>query len=160
SSAFSTAAKNATITITSVNDAPLAQAGLTAGKMHLPSVPVGTSSPAGVRVGDLVSAGIIDADGDPLGIAVSGLTGAAKGQWQSPTDGTNWQNICAVSASAALLLAHNDFIRFVPKAGFVGSAEIRFRAWDETKGVALSRVALTSTQLTGSLSATEYAAPV
>lgn len=160
SSAFSTATKNATITVTSVNDAPLLLAGLTAGKMHLPSVPVGTSSPAGVRVGDLVSAGFIDAEGDPLGVAVFGLTGGANGQWQFSTDGTNWQNVGTVSTSAALLLAHNDFIRFVPKAGFVGSAEIRFRAWDETKGTALSRVSLSSTQLTGSLSAKEFAAPV
>jgi hypothetical protein len=64
-----------------------------------------------------------------------------------------------VSASSALLLAHDQFIRFVPNAGFVGSAEIKFRAWDQTKGVALSQVALSSSQLTGSLSVADFLAP-
>jgi hypothetical protein len=63
-----------------------------------------------MKVEDLVSAGIIDPDGDSLGIAVSGLTGTANGQWQFSTDGTTWQNIGAVSATSALLLANSDFI--------------------------------------------------
>ena len=67
SSAFSSASRTATVNVTSVNDAPTARSGYAKGKIHLPSVAVGTTSPAGVKVEDLVSAGVLDADGDALG---------------------------------------------------------------------------------------------
>ena len=64
-----------------------------------------------------------------------------------------------VSATSALLLANSDFIRFAPNPTFIGSADIKFRAWDQTKGVAHTRLPLTSTLLTGSLSLADFLAP-
>jgi hypothetical protein len=64
----------------------------------------------------------IDVDGNPLGIAVSGLTRTTMGQWQYSVNGTTWLSIGTVSATSAFLLASSDYIRFVPNAGFIGSA--------------------------------------
>ena len=131
SSAFSAASRTATVNVTSVNDAPTARSGYAKGKIHLPSVAVGTISPAGVRVEDLVAAGVIDADGDALGIAVAGLTGLTKGQWQyslmERTGSASGRSHDIRSTPCEL-----DFVRFVPNAGFNGSAELKFRAWDQT----------------------------
>src|SRR4029078_10666711 len=88
SSAFSTATRTFTVDVTPVNDAPAARSDYAKGKIHLPSGAVGATSPAGVKVGDLAAAGVVDVDGDGLGIAVSGLTRTTKGQWQYSLNGT------------------------------------------------------------------------
>ena len=160
SSAFSAATRTATVDVASINDAPTARNGYAKGMIHLPSVAVGATSPAGVKVSDLAAAGVVDVDGDELGIAVSGLTGTTKGQWQYSLTGTNWLNIGTVSATSALLLASGDYLRFVPNSGFNGSAQLTFRAWDQTKGVAHTLKPLTSSALTGSLSTTDFIALV
>ena len=51
----------------------------------------------------------------PVGVAISGLTGASSGAWQYSIDaGSTWRSLTATN-SAALLLSANDEIRFVPK---------------------------------------------
>src|SRR5262249_2503468 len=112
------------------------------------------------KVSDLIGAWVIDVDGNSVGIAVSGLTNTTHGTWQYSQDGVSWQAIGTVSTMSALLLANTDFIRFVPNAGFNGSADISVRAWDQTKGTARSRVALSSPTLGDSLGLSSLAASV
>ncbi len=74
-----------------------------------------------------------------LGIAVVG-TVTSNGIWQYSTNGgSSWTAIPTVNPASALLLAQqtggsNHLIRFVPNSGYVGSASITIRAWDETQG--------------------------
>src|SRR5207253_2765471 len=51
--------------------------------------------------------------------------------------GTSWLDLAGASTSAARLLNNGagNRIRFVPAAGFSGSAGFTFRAWDGTSGV-------------------------
>ncbi|MBG1267437.1 beta strand repeat-containing protein [Nostoc sp. WHI] len=89
--------------------------------------------------GTLVSAIIATgAGGDPItdvdtgaveGIAVIGVNNT-NGKWQYSTDGgNNWIDF-GVSATSATLLKDTEKVRFVPNAGYNGTAEITFRAWD------------------------------
>ncbi|MEG4494677.1 DUF4347 domain-containing protein, partial [Microcoleus sp. D3_18_C4] len=71
------------------------------------------------------------------GIAITALN-TANGTWQYTTNGTNWNNAPAVSATNALLLASdaNTKLRFVPNTGYNGTVAnaITFAAWDRIVG--------------------------
>lgn len=95
--------------------------------------------------GTLVSAILATgAGGDPItdadtgaveGIAIIDVNNT-NGQWQYSTDGgNNWIDF-AVSATSATLLRDTEKIRFLPNAGYNGTAEINFRAWDASDGKA------------------------
>ena len=69
---------------------------------------------------------ITDADAGALkGIAVTAVTGT--GTWQY-FNGAIWVAIAPVSTSSALLLDSSTLVRFVPNAGFVGTANLTYRA--------------------------------
>jgi hypothetical protein len=92
-----------------------------------------------------------DADGIPVGVAVTGLTGTSLGSWQySTSGGTAWINFPAVSTSAALLLSASDLIRFVPSKSFTGSVTVQAYAWDGSTGTPGSAVNLSKTGIGGS----------
>ena len=75
----------------------------------------------------------------PLGIAVTGVDNT-NGSWQYSLDGgTTWLSFVADSDTSARLLQGStngaptpERIRFVPNAGFTGTATFTFRAWDLT----------------------------
>ncbi|MFN6485085.1 MULTISPECIES: beta strand repeat-containing protein [unclassified Nostoc] len=77
---------------------------------------------------------ILDADtGAVEGIAVIGVDNT-HGIWQYSTNGgNNWINF-AVSTTSATLLRDTEKVRFIPNAGYNGTAEITFRAWDASDG--------------------------
>ncbi|ACC79090.1 beta strand repeat-containing protein [Nostoc punctiforme] len=77
---------------------------------------------------------ITDVDtGAVEGIAVIGVDNT-HGIWQYSTNGgNNWINF-AVSAISATLLRDTEKVRFIPNAGYNGTAEITFRAWDASDG--------------------------
>lgn len=102
----------------------------------LSPVATGNSNPTGTTVGSLVNGVVTDANsGDSIGIAITGVTGSTGGSWQYSSDnGGSWNDIGAPSTSAARLLGPSDLIRFVPNAGFVGSASVNYKAWDGTSG--------------------------
>ncbi|MGF1938683.1 MAG: beta strand repeat-containing protein [Nostoc sp. ChiQUE02] len=77
---------------------------------------------------------ITDADtGAVEGIAVIGVDNT-NGKWQYSTDGgNNWIDF-AVSATSATLLRDTEKVRFLPNAGYNGTAKITFRAWDASDG--------------------------
>lgn len=144
SSPFSVEQVQATLTVMPVNDPPGPAPGYAPGLLRL------AAGMGGSRVADLLTGWVTDVDGDPVGMAVTGL-GAAGGTWWYSADGQDWRALTGVSASSALLLRPTDYLRFVPRSGFNGSAELRFRAWDGTRGVAGSRGRLPS----GAVSPTE-----
>ena len=77
---------------------------------------------------------LTDADGEGLGVAITGLSG--NGVWEYSTDGVVWQTAGAVGAKSALLLAATGRLRFTPAPGFNGTASVTFRGWDGTAGTA------------------------
>jgi hypothetical protein len=156
SSAFSTNAVTATENVKPVNDAPVTAPGYGTGKVHLPPVTPGDTSPASVTVANLVAGWVIDLDGDSLGIAVTGLT-TQGGHWEVDT-GSGFTKLEGVSNSSAMLLKATDLIRFVPDVGFTGSAQLSFRAWDQTKGTAGSKPSIAS--LGNSVGGSDLLAPV
>lgn len=97
----------------------------------------------GTLVSDIIArmapnGGISDANpGASQGIAINGLLNTDKGSWQFTTNGgTSWISIGTTGNSNARLLAAdaNTRVRFVPIAGFAGTASFAFVAWDRTTG--------------------------
>jgi hypothetical protein len=95
--------------------------------------------------GQLVSSVLSGLGGNPIsdtvgareGIAITAAD-TANGTWQySLNGGTNWLSLPAVSNTAALTLAADAStkIRFVPNLNYFGSAQITFKAWDQSQGV-------------------------
>ena len=128
---FSSASDDASIVVSTVNDAPV----LTAGDTTL--TPLTEDSTA--NTGHLVSAlrgTVTDVDSGALqGIAIT-ATDAGNGTWQYSTDGgTTWNAIAGpVSATHALLLADADRIRFLPDGHNATTASFTYRAWDRSTG--------------------------
>ncbi len=146
-SAFSATEATAKLTVSAVHRAPTwtgSGAALT---------PVLTN--AGNPPGDTVAAVFgrffnVDVSGATPGIAVTSLSGSKNGKWQYSLDGgTTWVAMGNVSARAALLLSGTDRIRFVPNAGFAGTATLQVYAWDGTSGSAGGLEALTGHGKTG-----------
>src|SRR5262249_31045608 len=121
-----------------VNNAPVLDA---PGKFQLPAIALNDFTNQGSQGFELLaSAGpgaITDVDPNALGgMAVVGADDS-HGAWQwSDDNGDTWQNFDNPSVTNATLLA-DDFgvrVRFVPVAGFLGTATLQFRAWDQTSG--------------------------
>jgi len=99
----------------------------------------------GTLVSALIAGQVTDANANPrMGIAITALN-EADGIWQFSTNGgTSWAAVGPVSNVSALLLTNdaNTRLRFVPNAGFVGTVTpgVSFRAWDQTSGVAGTKV--------------------
>jgi hypothetical protein len=125
---FSTATATGTVTVAAANDAPVLD---TTPAPALPDLPVNPTTNAGVTVESLLGGAATDVDGATLGIALVGAAG--KGTWQFSTDGTNWTTV-KPSTSKAVLLDATALVRFVPAAGFVGTATLSYRAWEVTAG--------------------------
>ncbi len=127
----------ATFVIHGANDAPVIST--VVGPLTLTSVDEGSTNPAGNTVQSiLTSAGgtlITDVDSGAVpGIAVTAVD-TANGTWQYSLDGTTWSSLTGVSDTNATLLDTASRVRFVPTAGFSGTAgAITFRAWDQTTG--------------------------
>jgi uncharacterized repeat protein (TIGR01451 family) len=134
STAFSTNSVDVTLTVTSTNNAPLLD---NTGAMVLTSIlQDNTNSPGDAVVVIVASAGgdrITDPDPSALeGLAITGVDDS-NGTWQySVNAGASWLPFGAVSDAAATLLDQDGLIRFVPGPAFAGSAEITFRAWDQS----------------------------
>lgn len=97
---------------------------------------------------------ITDADGDPEGIAIIGFTDS-NGSWQVSIDGGGtWvalQDVPVVNPNNAIVIDEDARIRFVPDPGFTGdSGGLRFRAWDQSDGIASGTVFVDTTPPGGS----------
>ncbi len=142
--AFSSVADTATITVTAQPDAPVLNA---AYSPVLTTIDEDTTSPAGNTVASIVVNGSItdpDVTPAPEAIAITAVDNA-NGDWQYQLSGTStWTTFTATTAASRLLSA-NDKVRFVPNANFNGSANFTFRAWDQTTGTAGQTANTTST---------------
>ncbi|MDC8448276.1 MAG: DUF4347 domain-containing protein [Nitrospira sp.] len=135
-----------TVTVSGVNDAPvLADTALSLTVAEDAGVPSGA-------VGSAVSAftgGITDVDsGAAKGIAITG-SNQTNGTWYYTTNGgSTWTAVGTVSNTSALLLADNGSTRlyFTPKANYngVSSAALTVRAWDQSSGMAGTKVSTAS----------------
>ena len=161
-------AQNVAITVTDVVEAPSNTAPvLDAAKSPAltPEAKTDTAVPTGV-IGTLVSQ-LIDRSGalsnfsdtqagDPVGIALTGVdtTTVAGGSWYYTTDGGTWNVVGSVSATSALLLKAdaNTRLYFVNNGTYTGTmaTAVTFRAWDQSTGVAGTKV---STSTNGGTSA-------
>ena len=100
--------------------------------MQLPPMARNNFNSAGVLVSSMVNGSVMDGDrGTTPGIAIVG-TDNRNGEWEYSTDGVRWFNLGKLSPASALVLAPDSRIRFLPKLDYVGSATIRFRAWDRS----------------------------
>jgi len=127
------ASGSTTVSVTAVNDAPVVSGGPASLGSTLQNV---TST--GVLVSNIIG-GVSYSDPDGVvtsGIAVTAVTGS--GTWEYSTDNTTWTAFPAVSDAAALLLDSASYVRFVPAAGWTGSATLTFQGWDQTSGTASS----------------------
>jgi VCBS repeat-containing protein len=127
--AFSTVTDTVAISVTAVNDAPVAS-----GSATLSDILEDTSSPSGATVSSLFASNFSDsADAVSGGSSANTLSGvaitaytadAAKGNWQYTTNGTTWTTIGTVSDTSALTLGvgANDKLRFVPSSNWNGAA--------------------------------------
>jgi hypothetical protein len=114
-----TASASSTVTVTSVNDAPVP----TANSVMLAPIYEDNGSPGGAPISFLVSSIFSDADGNgPAGVAITNNpANAAQGVWQYSSDGS-WISIGTRSESSALVLALETKLRFVPAVDFTGAA--------------------------------------
>jgi hypothetical protein len=129
---FSTERDLAFALIGAVNDRPVLDPG---GVTRLPPVAPGETEPSGTAVSALLGLAATDADpGSALGVALTAAASSKRGggAWQYRLGSVPWQPVGAVSARAALLLGPADSVRFVPAAGFAGTASLTYKAWDQS----------------------------
>jgi hypothetical protein len=120
-----------TVNVAAVNDAPT----LAGGPFALAGTNEDTAS-AGTLVSALL-AGLTHGDVDAgalSGISVTASTG--NGTWQYSTDGVTWNGVGGVSINSALLLSDTTRVRYVPDGANGETAQLTFRAWDRTSGLA------------------------
>ena len=155
---LNTTSASVAINVAPVNDAPVLNGGATpvlTAENEDAGAPVGA---VGTLVSSLVNlnppAGggldnVTDADsGAVTGIALTD-TNTANGTWfYSINNGSDWAAVGALTDSSALLLAADGSTRlyFQPAANFNGTvaAAITFRAWDQTSGIAGTKVDTTT----------------
>ncbi|WP_414590445.1 DUF4347 domain-containing protein [Anabaena sp. CCY 9614] len=135
---FSSNSNTASITVNSINDAPVLD---NTGNPTFASIYRNEINNNGTLISAMIATG---ASGNPItdidagaveGIAVIGVNNS-NGTWQySINGGTNWNGF-SVSPTSATLLRDTARIRFVPNAGYKGIANITFRAWDASDGLA------------------------
>jgi hypothetical protein len=130
--AFSTATATPTITVTSLNDAPVLS-----GANNFTTITEDQTTNAGNLVSTLITGKVTDVDtGAVQGIAVTGLN-SSTGTWQYSLDnGTTWNAVGTVSSNSALLLRSTDKLRFVPDGMNGTTASVTYCAWDQTSGAA------------------------
>ncbi len=153
--AFSTDMETATLTIISVNDAPV----MTAAVATFKSITEDAFNNVGRVIGYFAGIqNVVDVDADSLpGIAITNLSDLTSGVWQlSNNGGTTWTSIGPVSPTAALLVGADNApskIRFVPNVNFNGSVSMTYYAWDRTTGAVGGTVDLTLAGATGGTTA-------
>ncbi|MCE9605186.1 MAG: tandem-95 repeat protein [Planctomycetia bacterium] len=137
--AYSTAAFSASVTVNPINDAPVLTG---ANSLTAINEDVTSAANTGTLVSALISGQVTDADGVGVakGIAVTGAT-TTNGSWEyRTTNAGTWTAFGALSDSTALLLLSDSEmrVRFVPNLNFNGTVTpgLTFRAWDTTSGTA------------------------
>jgi hypothetical protein len=126
--AFSNTSASATLTVNPSQRPPAWSAGT---PVLMPVVPANTN-PSGNKVSTVFGPYFQGPSAAGMGIAVSGVTGTANGQWQYSSDGVNWTTLPRISPGKAYLLLGSDYLRFLPSATgkFPATASLTAYAWD------------------------------
>ena len=156
-SEFSSVEDSASITVTSLNDAPV----LTVTSPTFPSINEDNLNSTGQTVATLLGANVSDVDPGAIeGIAITDRSGS-NGTWEYSLDGgTSWIDFGTISDSQSLLLRPTDMVRFVPDGENGEVATFDFRAWDQTSGTAGSKADSTTNGGTSEFSAVEDSASI
>lgn len=146
--AFSAATDTASLSVSSVNDAPVLDASRNPQLNSVVEDAANPSGSAGTMISSLVDlaspAGQVDNVSDPdasalLGLAITGLDSVNCNAWYL-YDGSSWSTIGSLSPTQALLIPADGGYRIYckPVANFKGSitSAVTFRAWDLTSGTA------------------------
>ncbi|MDP1772665.1 MAG: DUF4347 domain-containing protein [Methylobacter sp.] len=140
SGAESSTARQATVNVTAVNDAPSG-----VGNLTLAAVTQDTTNPTGTAISALTGYSFQDVDTGATspGVLVVGNTANAvtEGAWQYSSDGgANWKPVATVAEGAtALALSSATQVRFVPVANYSGTPPaLSVRALDNTYVAAFS----------------------
>lgn len=149
STAFSTGTAQATLAVSSVNDAPV----MLPVAPTMPGLTDTSTSSAGTLVSDLLG-GATDVDTGALkGMAITGLT-STYGKWQYSTNaGSTWSDVGSVSVTSALILTAQNMVRFVPDGIHGETATITYKAWDQTNATLGLQGTKTNTTTSGGTSA-------
>ncbi|MDD2880336.1 MAG: DUF4347 domain-containing protein [Rhodoferax sp.] len=123
----STPALETPVTVTAINDAPVIASNTT--PVSLPAINedqtsgTTTGNNAGATVASLFGPRFTDVDSGATlgGVIVVSNTNASGGQWQYSTDGSNWFDIGAVTATSGLALSADTALRFSPEANYHGT---------------------------------------
>jgi hypothetical protein len=122
-----------TVVATSINDAPT----LTTGTYTIATTNENTTSGSTLVSTMLTDRSWADADTAPVsGIAVTATSNAAGGKWQYSRNNIDWTDFGTVTASSALLLSSDTYVRYQPNLANGETAQFTFRAWDQTDGAA------------------------
>lgn len=158
STAFSTGTAQATLTVSSVNDAPT----LSSGAPVLTGITTSQIGNGGQTVSSFIGTTISDVDiGAQKGIALVATAAGGGGTWQYSTDsGASWQDVGTVSEASALLLWDMDKVRFVPGGPDAATASITYRACDKTYDLQGSKVDVTANGGTTAFSTATDAASI
>ncbi|MDX1928435.1 MAG: Ig-like domain-containing protein, partial [Pirellulaceae bacterium] len=143
SSSFSLAVETATQSILAVNDAPVLD---TVPETNLTAIDEDIQRPAGDPIELLLSAAT-DVDAGALrGIAITTVSGATNGTWQFTLNGgSTWASVGVVSRTSALLIPSNGTqskLRYLPNPNFSGNLQVTFKAWDQSNGLAGSKLSV------------------
>ncbi len=136
--AFSTATDTASLSVISVNDAPV----LTPAEPLLATSDQNT--PLTFDLADFINHGagttlITDVDQGAIVGGIALVRTVGRGEWSYSLDGVNFSPVDAVTAHAALLVPASAKLSYTP--GVLGEiASIVYRAWDTTSGTAGDRV--------------------
>jgi len=126
---FSTTNDTASLTVSPVNDAPVAT-----GNAMLAAISEDTTNPSGATVSSLFGSSFSDSTDEVTngstantltGIAITGyIVDASKGNWQYSTDGgSNWTTLNSLTGdNQAVTLQATAMLRFVPTADYNGAA--------------------------------------
>ena len=133
STSFSTDTDAASLTVTSVNDAPVLTTvhpslGSTT-YLSAKTISLATfinNGSTGTTIND------VDAGAVKGGIALTGTTG--EGTWAYSLDGTTFTGVGTVANNSALLLPSTATLRYTPDGADAETATITYQAWDATSG--------------------------
>ncbi len=150
--AYSAAVATATISVSSVNDAPTITNGVT--------VSAGATTTAAPSAGFLASSilassSYADVDTSPVsGLAITAVVGT--GTWQYSTDNVTWASFGTIATNSALLLTSTTRVRFSPTGTASQTASFTYRAWDRTSGAASTNTAPSYVGISETGGATAY----
>ncbi len=112
--------QTATVTVAPAADAPT---------LNTTGTPTLAAGQVGTLISTFLNGTVSDPEGGAFGLAVIGVSG--KGRWEFRLDGvSSFQPLGAVSKMSPRLLPDSARLRFLPAAGFIGTATLTYKAWN------------------------------